>query len=510
VPQRYQDKPRDQKPLENDHTVSMGAAENMSSVDRAWLLMDRPSHPMMIVGLLVLDARIERTALRELIERRFLAYPRFRCVPANGRIAASWVESAQFDLDDHVQSCALPLPAGQQELQALVGELASTPFNPGRPPWTFHIVENFNGRSAIIVRIHHAYADGVALVQVLLSLADGERRGSHPASSTVPSAAASRADSSRGWLPDRVLQTLQGGATLTETAVHYALHPAEASTLARQALGMAGELAHLGLLADDPATPLKRPMSGIRRAAWADAVSLPEVRTMSHVLACTINDVLMSSLAGALGRYVESRGYPIEGVTIRAAVPVNLRAAGDQQPSMGNRFGLVFVDLPLGIRHPLARLYTMRAGIQKLKDSPQALITLGLLSLIGTLPATAAEPMIALFSSKASVVASNLPGPSTPLHVAGAAVSQLLFWVPQAGDIGIGISMLSYDDRVQFGVLADRYLIPEPADLVAEIGLEFERLVLLVLLGGAAVAPLPPIKRVRASPSRRRTAPSHR
>jgi hypothetical protein len=138
------------------------------------------------------------------------------------------------------------------------------------------------------------------------------------------------------------------------------------------------------------------------------------------------------------------------------------------------------------------------------------LITLGVLSLIGTLPATAAEPMIALFSSKASVVASNLPGPSTPLHVAGAAVSQLLFWVPQAGDIGIGISMLSYDDRVQFGVLADRYLIPEPADLVAEIGLEFERLVLLVLLGGAAVAPLPPIKRVRASPSRRRTAPSHR
>jgi diacylglycerol O-acyltransferase / wax synthase len=293
-------------------------------------------------------------------------------------------------------------------------------------------------------------------------------------------------------------------------AVHYALHPAEASSLAGQALRMAGELAHLGLLADDPATPLKRPMSGIRRAAWTDGLPLQEVRTMSHVLACTINDILMSSLAGALGRYLESRGYPVTGVTIRAAVPVNLRGAGVAQPSMGNRFGLVFVDLPIGIRHPLARLYTVRAAIQKLKDSPQALITLGLLSLIGSLPATAAEPMIALFSSKASVVTSNLPGPATPLHIAGAAVSQLLFWVPQAGDIGIGISMLSYDDRVQFGVIADRYLIPEPADLVAEIGVEFERLVLLALLGGVAVSPSPAVKRGHASPSRRRTAPSHR
>ncbi len=472
--------------------------------------MDRPSHPMMIVGLLVLDGSIELAALRELIEQRFLAYPRFRCVPVNGGIAAAWEESAQFDLDDHVLSRALPRPAGQQELQALVGELASTPFSPGRPPWTFHLVENFGHRSAVVVRIHHAYADGVALMQVLLSLADGERKDSHPGSSTMYSAAASRAGSLSGWLPERVLETLQGGANLTETAIHYALHPGEASTLARQALGMAGELAHLGLLADDPATLLKRPMSGIRQAAWTDALPLQEVRTMSHVLACTINDVLMSTLAGALGRHLESRGYSVRGVTIRAAVPVNLRGAGDPQPSLGNRFGLVFVDLPIGIRHPLERLYTVRAAIQRLKDSPQALITLGLLSLIGSLPATAAEPMIALFSSKASVVASNLPGPPTPLHIDGVAVSQLLFWVPQAGDIGIGLSMLSYNGRVHFGVIADRYLIPKPADLVAEIGVEFERLVLLVLLGGGAVAPAPAIKRDRAAPSRRRTAPSHR
>jgi hypothetical protein len=190
---------------------------------------------------------------------------------------------------------------------------------------------------------------------------------------------------------------------------------------------------------------------------------------------------------------------------------VNLRTAGGPQHSLGNRFGLVFVELPIGIRHPLERLYAVRASIQKLKDSPQALITLGLLSLIGSLPATAADPMIALFSSKASLVASNLPGPRTQIRIAGAAVSQLLFWVPQAGDIGIGVSMLSYNDRVHFGVIADRYLIPEPAGVVDQIRGEFERLVVLVLLGAGSLAEPPPlVRQVRALPSQRRTAPSHR
>ena len=486
----------------------MSAVADMSSVDRAWLLMDRPSHPMMIVGLMVLDGRIEHARLRGLIEQRFLAYERFRCVPVANPMGASWAEAPQFDLDDHVLRSALPMPAGQRELETLVGELASTPFSVGRPPWTFHLVENYQGGSAIIVRIHHSYADGVALTQVLLSLADGHAaRRDHAAMHAQAVSAGS--DLTGGWLPGLLVDTLRGGAQLTEKALHYALHPSEASTVARQALGMAGELAHLGLLADDPPTLLKRAMSGTRRAAWTDALSLEEVRTMSHVLGCTINDVLMSTLAGALGRHLESRGHPASGLGIRAAVPVNLRPAGDPQPSLGNRFGLVFVDLPIGIRHPLERLYAVRASIQKLKDSPQALITLGLLSVIGSLPATAAEPMIALFSAKASLVASNLPGPRTEIQIAGAAVSQVMFWVPQAGDIGIGISMLSYNNRVHFGVIADRYLIPEPAGLVDQITAEFERLVMLVLLAGSLAEPSP-VRQVRALPARRRTAPLHR
>ncbi len=206
------------------------------------------------------------------------------------------------------------------------------------------------------------------------------------------------------------------------------------------------------------------------------------------MLGCTVNDVLISTLAGALGRYLAARGDTVAGRSIRATLPVNLRPETAEEPALGNYFGLLFVDLPIGIRHPLERLYAVRTTLLKLKDSPQALITLRLLQVVGSLPASVEEQLITLLSAKASLVASNLRGPQAQLKLAGAPVAQLLFWVPQAGDIGTGVSMLSYNGGVQFGVMADRQLIPDPAELVAEINGEFERLALVVLLGAERVS----------------------
>ncbi len=445
------------------HSMRMGAVENMSGVDRAWLLMDRPTNPMVVVGLLILESRLERARLRAVIAARFLAFHRFRCIPTPDALGASWVECPQFDIEDHVLSVALPAPAGQPELEALLGELASTPFNPERPRWSFHLVERYRGGSALIVRIHHCYADGMALVRVLLSLCNEDQH-------------VQESPDAQDWWGSINLPNL------VESGIHYLLHPAEASTVARQALGLAGELAHIATLPDDPATRLKHPLSGVRRAAWAAPLLLQEVRTIGHLLGCTVNDVLICTLAGALGRYLTNSGERVEGLTIRATVPVNLRAQSDQ-PALGNRFGLVFVELPIGIAHPLERLYAVHDAMQKLKDSPQALVTLGLLSVIGTLPAPVEEPAIALFSAKASLVASNLPGPRETLSLAGIPLTQILFWVPQAGSIGTGVSMLTYRGEVHFGVMSDRQLIPTPRELVTEIGAEFERLAILVLLG---------------------------
>ena len=459
----------------------MSTAEHLSGADRAWLLMERPTNLMMILGLIILETRISPRRLRALVAARFLAFPRFRCFPVIDALGGRWVEAEQFDLDDHVSSVALPAAGGQTELEALVGELSSTPFNPGRPLWTFHLVERYGSGSAIIIRIHHAYADGIALVQVLLSLADGsgprkplQRR-------------ATLAEGLAELVPAPFAAALRTGADLVESGIGYLLHPAAATAAARDVLGYAGELVHITALADEPATHLKQPLSGARRAAWGDPLSLEEVRTIGHVFGCTVNDVLVAILAGALGRYLTAQGDDITATTrIRAAVPVNLRAA-DEPLTLGNRFGLVFVELPIGIRHPLERLYAVHTSMAEIKGSYQAGATLGLLTVVGTLPAAAEEPTTAIFSAKASLVISNLPGPREPLRLAGARIGRVLFWVPEAGSIGTGISALTYRDAVQFGVISDRQMIQHPRELIARVAEEFERLVCLTLLGASSL-----------------------
>jgi len=458
--------------------------ERISAIDRAWLLMDRPTNPMMVVGLLVLRGRLRHASLRRIVAKRFLAFERFRYFPVTDALGAHWEPAAQFDIDDHVLRVALPSPAGIHELEALAGDLASTPLNAGRPLWTFHLVEQYQGGSALIIRIHHCYADGIALMRVLMRLADPQP-GTAPADGEH---APPESNAGTGLIPEFLTQALRGSAGLIETGMHYALHPVDASTAARDAVGIATEVARIGvLLADDPPTRLKQPLSGTKRVAWAEPLALEEVRTVGHVLGCTVNDVLVSTLAGALGRYLDAEGDDTDGVTIRATVPVNLRPNDDAPLALGNRFGLVFVDLPIGIRHPLQRLYAVHDSMQKLKGSPQALVTLGLLSLVGTLPVAIEETAVAMFSAKASLVASTVRGPEQPLHLAGVPVSQLLFWVPQAGSVGTGVSMLSYRGEVQFGVIADRQLIPDPGKLVGLVQAEFDRLVYLILLGAGSL-----------------------
>ena len=464
----------------------MAVAERLSGVDRAWLLMERPTNPMTIVGLIVLEERLGWAQLRELIAERFLRFERFRCVPIASNNSANWVPSTQFDIKDHVLRAALPAHAGQSELEALVGELASTPLNPTRPLWTFHLVEQFHGGSAIIARIHHCYADGIALVQVLLSLCDGESGTVDPHAELASSGVPDLSDPAEGagtW-PQMLGRVVREGAELLEKGLHAALHPGTPGGAMQDGLRMAAELAHLATQPDDPPTRLKRPLSGIRRVAWANPISLEEVKIIGKVLGCTVNDVLVSSLAGALGRYLQSQGDDVTGLKIRATVPVSLRSGAT---SLGNRFGLVFLELPVGIRHPLERLYAVRSTMQTLKGSPQALVVLGVLAAIGNLPGAVEDPLVALFSAKASLVASNLPGPTSKLHIGGIGVSGVLFWVPQSGSIGTGVSMLTYNGQVQFGVIADRLLVPNPTELVDLIVTEFERLVFLVLLGGGSL-----------------------
>ena len=303
----------------------MLAVERLSGADRAWLMMDRPTNRMTIVSLVIYSRPLPLAGLRALVEERFLAHERFRCYPEADALGARWVPDVGFDIANHVLTTRLPAGAGKHDLERLVGRLASAPFKPGRPLWTFHLIEHWQGGSAAIIRIHHCYADGIALSRVLLSLADGAAAVPAPEHHEAPAF----------HLPFGV------GAVL-EKGLHYALHPLEATTAAWDAMAFASELTHLGTMADDPPTRLKGPLSGVRRAAWLEPIPLEEVRTISHVLGCTINDVLISTLAGALGRYLEAHHDEVAGLTLRnEALERALRKLNERERRVLElRFGL--------------------------------------------------------------------------------------------------------------------------------------------------------------------------
>ena len=253
-------------------------------------------------------------------------------------------------------------------------------------------------------------------------------------------------------------QGLQVSREVLERATALAANPA--STI-RTGAGIAGELAYLLLMQDDSPTRFKGKPNGDKRVAWTDPIALPEVKAVSQVLGCSINDMLLASVAGALGQYLSDKGDDTEGVEIRALVPINLRTEAETG-LLGNRFGVVGVELPLGIESPLARLEEVRRRMLLLKNSLQPPVTLGLLTGLGYAPKMVQDRLFNLLLSRATAVMTNVPGPQHALHFSGMPIKQAMFWVPQSGDIGMGVSILSFNGMVQFGLMTDAALVPDP------------------------------------------------
>jgi diacylglycerol O-acyltransferase / wax synthase len=474
-----------------------GQHERMSAVDTAWLRMDGPGNTMMIVSVIATATPVRTADLRRVIETRLLCFPRFRKRVETDPLGASWIEDESFDLDAHFVVTALPGKGGPQELQALAAGLASQRFDPARPLWQLHFIEHYRTGSAWVLRLHHCYADGIAMVRVMLSLTEQDAgpglAGAQSAGSrTGPNSQRKGApDPLRlvDWVTqlaqpagDIVESALAEGARLLETGVHRLFHPEVAAAVALQASGMVGELARVLALPDDPVSPLRAPLSGEKRVSWSEPLDLQEVRAVSRALGCTVNDVLMSTVAGALGAYLRAEGFDTQGVTLRASMPVNLREA-EEALTLGNKFGLMFVALPIGVANPLQRAYAMHDTLRELKGSQQPPLTLTVLGLLGMLPNVVQGPAIELFSRKGSLVASNVPGPQAPLYLCGQRIAEMHFWVPQSGSIGVGVSILSYAGKVFFGLIADRACIAEPSRVVERLAAEFERLLLAATVG---------------------------
>jgi WS/DGAT/MGAT family acyltransferase len=461
----------------------------MSRVDTAWLRMDNDVNLMMIVGVWMLTPAITLGSLRERIGDKLLRYPRFGQKAARGAMGAEWIDDEAFDLKAHVVPAKLHAAPGEtqrQALQRLCGELATQPLDPDRPLWQFHLIDDYEGGSAMIVRVHHCIGDGIALISVMMSITDG---GGSPPQRPDHEDVHEGGD----WLQDAVVKPLAelaikaiklsgSGASKALDAVDDPLQRLLGSVgLARTGLKVARDAAALATLADDSPTLLKGRPAGRKVVAWSEPMPLEPVKTVGRALGCTVNDVLLACVAGAMGSYLQGRGDDPAGKSIRAMVPVNLRPL-DQAWQLGNRFGLAPLVLPIGIDHPLQRLQAVRQRMAELKESFQPLLAFAVLSASGLFIQSVQDAILGLFAKKATAVMTNVPGPAVPLKLCGATLRQNMFWVPASGEIGVGVSILSYGGGVQFGLITDQALCPDPQAMIDRFEPEFEKLLLLTLM----------------------------
>ncbi|HSO32083.1 MAG TPA: wax ester/triacylglycerol synthase domain-containing protein, partial [Labilithrix sp.] len=311
------------------------AREPLGGEDAAWLHMEDETNPMVINMVLELAGPLPPDRFAELLAR-LASRPRFRARMVAPKLHVgfpSWEEAADFDVAHHVEH--VRLDAGDGALQTFVGGVVSTLLDTERPLWRIIVIDRPGAGTTLLVRIHHAMADGFALLGVLLSLCDD-------------------------GVASEITPPIQ--------------RPGRAAT----AIAAAAALQRLVFLPTDPRTSLKGPLGRTKRVAWSRPLPLDAVKRVARAASATVNDVLVATAAGALARHLARQGDGVAALEIHAMVPVNLRTSVTTT-TLGNRFGLVILGLPVGVSDPLARVAAVKQRMKLLKGTPEAVVTHALL-----------------------------------------------------------------------------------------------------------------------------------
>jgi diacylglycerol O-acyltransferase len=458
------------------------AREYLSDIDRTLLHLDDPTNRMLITGVMIFKAPIDLERLKATVQARLLRMPRFRqrlVWPRLGMDRPYWEDDPNFDLGYHLQRARLGgrQADDQSALQDVVSLLASTPLDRSRPLWQFHLIENYAECCALILRFHHSIADGVAVNHVILSLTDSDPDVPWP--TVQPQApqqrGAGRMETALRSAQSVLTTTRKTTARLVQEGVDLLDPPSHLIDAGRTGRDAALDLGRFLLLEPDPGTVLKGELGPDKRAAWSAGIPLEDVKVIRRALGGTVNDVLLTVVAGGLRRYLQDRGDPVDSLSIRVTVPVNLRPP-DREAELGNRVGAVFVPLPISIADPVCRLGEIVRHMNGRKESLEAPVFNAALHALGHAPARIANTLINTFSTRATAVMTNVMGPQEQRYLAGSPVDALLGWVPTTGRMGVGVSVLSYAGEVRLGVLTDAGLVPDPETIVAGFDAEFEAL----------------------------------
>ncbi|MGB2695508.1 MAG: wax ester/triacylglycerol synthase family O-acyltransferase [Dehalococcoidia bacterium] len=437
-------------------------ARRLSTSDAAFLYLERPNAPLHIGSLGIYQGRLPYENVASHIEERLPAIPRYRqrlaFVPFN-LLHPTWEDDPKFDIRKHVIRVSPPSPLTDEQLTELSTELFEKPLDRAKPLWEMYVIDNVEGdRSAIVSKVHHCLVDGVSGIELLMATLDISPECAPPPEATawepssLPNPAARLADAF--W--DQLAQQTRLLEEWQETFIDPIARLRRTQDLLRSL-----SLASPWLLLPAPRTPFSKWLGSKRRAAFSE-MSFVEIREIRTTLGGTVNDVVLAILAGALGRYLASHDHKVDGLELRVAVPVNVRME-EEQGALGNRVSCMLITLPMGERDPVQRLNTIKERQTQLKESNQAGGLEQLMRMASNVPApiqalAAASPTL---NTAVNLICTNVPGPMIPLYCVGHLMLGHYPMVPLSMNMGLGVGVTSYNQRLYFGLMVDPDAVPD-------------------------------------------------
>lgn len=416
------------------HTMPMSAA------DHAWLRMDTPQNLVVIHLALCFRAPLPLAAVVARLRVRLAQHAPFTHRVQRGWVRARWVPDPHFSVARHLQELQLPPGAGRAELRSWMSAQASLPLPNDRPLWQASLVHGVDGGSALVMRVHHSLADGVSLMALVGDLTDIAQGEVH-----VP--------------PARAAERPELGLAL----------------LLRRAPRVLADAAHMLFMRRDKPSRLKGAPGVAKTVAWSEPLSLAMARDLGARHGATVNDVMLTVIADVLRRHLQARGVTGISAPVRTVIPLNMRPHSEAH-LLGNRFGLVGLELPVHLDDPLQRLHAVLDGMTSLKRGLQGQLALTLVRLGGCLPARLQSVLLGIFSRRCTVIVTNVIGPAEARSIGGVRMDELMLCVPQGMSVGVGVSIVSYNGELRIGLLVDEQLMPDAATAAASVRGCFEQL----------------------------------
>lgn len=417
----------------------------------------------LVAALLILDRRPDRDRLRASVERWIARLPRLRqrVVEAPLHLALpEWEEDRNFELDYHAREVILPAPATERHLLDFVGAVFATPLDHMRPLWEAYLIEGLQGdRAACFFKVHHSVMDGVGSLAVFDALTQAHRAEPVRVPRHVPALRSGSAGVRTGRLVrDAVGNAVAGLGAAAAISARALLRPGETmDEMARAARGIRGLLSDL--TAPVTSDPLAQASTGIGRRLDAMALSLPRLRRIKDALGVTLNDVVLTAVSGAVGRYHTHRKVHLN--ELHCMVPINLRPDNERH-ALGNRVGAFNVALPVGERDPLVRLAQIRRQTGAAKSDRRGAAYPLVMRALAMMPGFAYRLLAQTITGRINLICTNMPGPAGERYLAGARVDAIYPFAPVALGTPLSIALMSYGDTYGVGIDTDPAAIPDP------------------------------------------------